>query len=69
MLYDERHQLVSKVGISPAAWMEMPRWVRQDLLARHYQDTQAKLEAARKGGSEKRLGGLISALVSKIMGL
>lgn len=70
MLYEERWQLVSKVGISPLEWGRMAKWQRQDLLYRHQRDLKARLKPVTQGQDGKaKLAGLLQAVVSRYLGV
>jgi hypothetical protein len=63
-LQEERWAL-RKAGVSYSDWRLMAGWQRQDVLLRHIRESKALAERAQKQG----IGGLVSALAAKILGL
>lgn len=54
-----------RTGRSYLEWRVMAKWQRQDYLLRHAHETKGRVAAAQKGG----IGGLIGAVVAKVLGV
>lgn len=63
-LQAERYELF-KAGLSPVDWLRLTKWQRQDLLARHRMEIRVRANIIK----QNKLQGLISVLVSKILGM
>ena len=54
-----------KAGLSPVDWMQMTRWQRLDLLARHRAEARQHMQSIKK----EKFGGILKALLSRVLGV
>jgi hypothetical protein len=63
-LQRERYALF-KAGLSPVDWLQLTRWQRGDLLARHQAEARKRVNQMQQGG----LTSVLHLLVQRLLGL